>query len=189
MLNLGDVYKKEKDKWVSRFILDEVVIMPLCRSGDDIQYIYSISNETGTRIFSLLDGTHTVRDIQEAIKAEFKGNAETIERDVLEFLKDLASVKLIEKGNKRKKEKTKDESRQPRCEERASTRKRIYKTPEIAKIKMQPEQAVLACCLSRYNPRNSDGGSNACGSKAACPVPLCYRGSGGQGASVSALNS
>ena len=56
MLRTTDIYVKSEGDWVSRFILDEVVIMPLCRSQEDMQYIYSISNESGSRIWQLLDG-------------------------------------------------------------------------------------------------------------------------------------
>lgn len=97
MLKPNDVYKKQEDNWVSRFIFDEVVIMPLCRTEEDMQYIYSISNETGSRLWQLLDGKHSVREIQEILKAEYQGQGEVIEREVLEFIGDLYEVELIQK--------------------------------------------------------------------------------------------
>ncbi|MBU2540514.1 MAG: PqqD family protein [Candidatus Omnitrophica bacterium] len=138
MLKLDEVYVKEQDSWVSRHILDEVVIMPLCRSADDMQYIYSISNETGSRIWQLLDGDNSTWDIQETIKSEYQGQFEVIEREVLGFLKDLSEAGLIRKARI----KPKTENLNPKPE----IKKKPYKSPEIAKVKLQPEQAVLSCC-------------------------------------------
>ncbi len=157
MLNLDDVYKKVEDNWVSRMIFDEVVIVPLCRSEEDMQFIYSISNETGSRLWQLLDGGHSVKDIQEILKSEYQGQGEVIEREVLEFVGDLLEVKLIERT---------EHKRSASIEPRASSiqhpeKKKSYTTPEIAKVKMQPEQAVLACC-ARNSVVKSFGNLNYC---------------------------
>jgi hypothetical protein len=144
MLKLDDFYERQEDNWVSRFIVDEVVIMPLCRSEEDLQYIYSISNEAGVRIWQLLDGKHSVRDIQDILKSEYQGQGKVIEREALEFLGDLIEVKLIQKVNNGAKK---------RNQYRTSSiqhpgKKNPYKSPEISKVKMQAEQAVLSCCTS-----------------------------------------
>jgi hypothetical protein len=178
MMKLNDVYEKAKDNWVSRVIADEVIIMPLCRSEDDMQYIYSISNETGARIFALLDGRHSVRGIQEVIKREFKGNAEVIEREVAEFLKDLLSVKLIETSGRRKSTRIEDpesrnDTRSSMLDARSTGKKKPYKAPVIAKVKMQPEQAVLSCCVNNLYPKyNTDWGRNLC-MLTACSTVTC----------------
>jgi hypothetical protein len=151
MLNLDASYKKNEDDWVSRLILDEVVIMPLCRSEEDMQYIYSISNETGVKIFQLLDGKHSIREIQELVKKEFQESEET-DGEVLTFISDLLSVELIKKSNTARANK----DSQARSEDGPSSRKKkAYKTPELVKIRMQPEQAVLSCCLVDANPKLS----------------------------------
>src|SRR4030042_3089591 len=161
MLKLDEIYERQEDNWVSRFIMDEVMIMPLCRSDDDLQYIYSISNETGVRIWQLLDGKYRVGDIQEILKSEYQGQSEMIEREVLEFLSDLFEARLIQKVNNGAKR---------RNQYRASSikypdKKRPYKSPEIAKVKMQPEQAVLSCCTSATNQKtNTYYAVNCCNS-------------------------
>ncbi|MBL7069702.1 MAG: PqqD family protein, partial [Candidatus Omnitrophica bacterium] len=137
MLTPNDIYRIVKDKWVTRHIFDEVVIMPLCKSQEDMQYIYSISNETGSRIWQLLDGRHSVGDIQEILKSEYKGQKEVIERDVLEFVGDIFEAKLIEEVKERPKETRETQYQTP-------DKKKAYKSPEITKVKMQPEQAVLS---------------------------------------------
>ncbi len=165
MLNLNDCFKKTEEKWVSRSILDEVVIMPLCRSEDDMQYIYSIANETGFRIWQLLDATHTVRDIQEILKREFQGQAEVIEREVLVFLKDILSAKLIEKSTPLR--------TKAALNYKPIHKKKPYKTPEIAKIKMQPEQAVLSCCTSGEWLKTNTRSNNTCMSNLNCASANC----------------
>lgn len=100
MITLDSVCKRKNDKWVSRTIFDEVVVMPLCRTEGDISYIYSISNDTAIRMWQLLDGVNSVRGVQESIKREFDGQAEVIERDTFETIKDLFEAGLIEEVKK-----------------------------------------------------------------------------------------
>jgi Coenzyme PQQ synthesis protein D (PqqD) len=151
VLNLNASYRHNEDDWVSRLILDEVVIMPLCRSEEDMQYIYSISNETGVRIFQLLDGKHSIEEIQEIVKKEFQ-KSEEIDGEVLTFISDLLSVELIEKSSTARS----DKDLQARSKDGPSSRKKkAYKTPELVKIRMQPEQAVLSCCLIDAHPKLS----------------------------------
>ncbi|MBN1871213.1 MAG: PqqD family protein [Candidatus Omnitrophica bacterium] len=150
MISLKDVFAKNEKNWVSRFILDEVVIMPLCRTEDDVQYIYSVSNETGSRIWQLIDGRNTVGDIQEAMKKEYRGPGERIERDVLEFIEDVYGEKLIN-ITRPKKQKT-------AAAKGSEKVRKVYKKPDIAKVKMQPEQAVLTCCLDNYEPKQGSFG-------------------------------
>lgn len=155
MIKLSSIYKRTEDKWVSRSIMDEVVIMPLCRNQDDMQYIYSISNQTGSKIWQLLDGSHSVKEIQEILKSVYKGEAEVVEREVLEFIGDIFEAKLIEEVKARATE-TKDPPHQiPDKEE-------VYKSPEIAKVKMQPEQAVLSCCLVQADAKQLSAIANCC---------------------------
>jgi hypothetical protein len=127
--------------------------MPLCRSEEDMQYIYSIANETGVRIFQLLDGNHSVKEIQEVSKKEFQGKNEEIEREVLTFIEDLLSVKLIEKS--RKATALKGDASDKRDDGRVSSKKKPYEAPELIKVRMQPEQAVLSCCLNDTQPKAS----------------------------------
>ena len=144
MLQPSDTYEQSGDDWISRLIVDEVVIVPLCRSDAEIQYIYSISNPTGLRIWQLLDGKHSVRHIQETLKSEYLGNEDEVEREVLEFLTDLLSVQLIKKV----KRKTNSSKPKPPAEKNRKRTAKQYEKPEINKIKMEPEQAVLSCCTS-----------------------------------------
>jgi len=170
MIKLSGIYKRAEGKWVSRFIMDEVVIMPLCRSQDDIQYIYSISNHTGSKLWQLLDGDHSVKEIQEIIKSVYNGQAEVIEREVLEFVRDIFEAKLIEEVKARE-----TETKNSQCQ--IPQKKKAYKSPEIVKVKMQPEQAVLSCCT---NPHLGKGNqyTNYCQTPSCSAPRACYSPSG-----------
>ena len=161
MIKLNDVYRRVEDKWVSRFILDEVVIMPLCRSQDDMQYIYSISNQTGSKVWQLLDGSHCVKEIQEILKSVYEGQAEVIEREVLEFIEDIFEAKLIEEDKAKRKKINDSQCQIPQ-------KKKTYKSPEITKVKMQPEQAVLSCCLNVVAAKSTGTSSNVCADSNQC---------------------
>jgi len=176
MVRAGDVYKKVEEDWVSRFIMDEVVIMPLCRSEADIQYIYSISNQTGSRIWQLLDGAHSVGRIQETIEAEYQGSPELMEKEIRQFLEDVVGAGLIQKVDS----KSRGQGSRIRAAAGQKGRRSPYQTPEIARVKMQPEQAVLACCdLARINQKIYSSSFNYCSNATGCGVyPLCSETSG-----------
>jgi hypothetical protein len=152
MIRSTDVYRRIDDDWVSRFILDEVIIMPLCKSEEDVQHIFSISNAPGSRIWQLLDGSYSVKEIQEIMQSEYEGTAKKIEKDVVTFLEDVLEAKLIAQTKKKTAKKpSRNRKKEP---------KKPYTSPEIAKVKMQPEQAVLACCTVSYDYKTA--GSSFC---------------------------
>lgn len=57
---------------------------------------YYAVNEVGSRVWDLCDGARTVREIADCICSEFDAPLETIQVDVLELLKELASEDLVE---------------------------------------------------------------------------------------------
>jgi hypothetical protein len=171
MPKLNDVYKKKQDDWVSRVIVDEAVIVPLRRGEEDISYIYSISNPTGMRIWQLLDGEHSVRHILEALASEYQVQEEAVERDVIEFFRDLLQAQLIEKVQDRTKSSEPDP---PATKKRIAAEEQQYEKPEIAKIKMEPEQAVLSCCVATTGAKIAHGGVWCTfGDPHVCPVTDC----------------
>lgn len=48
-----------------------------------------VVNDTAARLLELADGTHTLADCAEAIRAEFDADSGAIERDVLAFAAEL----------------------------------------------------------------------------------------------------
>ncbi len=77
------------------------VVLRVFKSGDivlaDLKARQTFKlNETGMKIWSLLDGTHTFEDIVSQISGEFDASADVVGSDVKTFVDGLLSMGLIE---------------------------------------------------------------------------------------------
>ena len=81
--------------FVTRRILAETVIVPVRGGVGNLDAIFTL-NEVGGRIWELLDGRRSVRQIADALRREYDVSSEEAERDLLEFLASLGSAGLIE---------------------------------------------------------------------------------------------
>jgi hypothetical protein len=61
----------------------------------DGSYI-KVLNEVGSRVWDLMDGTRGVKDLASTIAEEFDVDPQAAERDVREFLEDLARHNMLE---------------------------------------------------------------------------------------------
>jgi hypothetical protein len=93
---LERVYKKT-DSIVSRKIADELILVPIRQNVGDLESIYTL-NETAARIWELIDGKTTVREIRERIVEEFEVTSEEAEKDLVEHLQQLQGIKAIIEG-------------------------------------------------------------------------------------------
>jgi len=91
---LEKVYKKNQDI-VSREIDDELILMPIYKRKKDINEMYTL-NETASEMWKLIDGKRSVDDILREMVNTYKASSETIEKDLLEFIKDMKEIKAIE---------------------------------------------------------------------------------------------
>lgn len=94
MKKLEKVYKKNQDI-VSREIDDELILMPIYKRKKDINEMYTL-NETASEMWKLIDGKRSVDDILREMVNTYKASSETIEKDLLEFIKDMKEIKAIE---------------------------------------------------------------------------------------------
>jgi hypothetical protein len=92
---LDDRYRKSESV-VSREIAGEVILVPIRRNVGDLESIYTF-NETASRIWALIDGQHTAREIRDQIVAEFEVEADEAGQDLSELLSQLASIQAVEK--------------------------------------------------------------------------------------------
>jgi len=84
---LDRVVSRNKDvAW--RIIENEAILI----SAED-SMLHSL-DEVGTRIWELSDGSNTVEQIIDTIFEEYEVDRETAEKDVIEFVTNLASEKL-----------------------------------------------------------------------------------------------
>lgn len=86
---------RKSDKVVSRRIENNLLLVPIHCQASDIDGFYKL-NEVGAEIWEHIDGHQSVADIIDAVVSEFDVTAETAERDVTEFLKELSEIRAIE---------------------------------------------------------------------------------------------
>jgi len=94
MMDLDKIYCV-KDRVASRKIVDEVILVPLRDSVAEMENLYAL-NEVGARVYELVDGKRSVRDICAVIVDEFDASAEQAEADVSQFVEQLSSIHAIE---------------------------------------------------------------------------------------------
>lgn len=85
---------KRSDDIVFRKIGDESLLVPIRQGLGDLESIYTL-NETAARIWELLDGTATGKEIRNKITEEFDVTPEEAEKDLIQHLEELAGIKAI----------------------------------------------------------------------------------------------
>jgi hypothetical protein len=92
-MELDSVYARN-DRVVSRKIVDQLILIPIRQSVAEMEAMYTM-NEVGARVYELIDGTRPVREIVEAIVAEFDVDFEAAESDVREFISQLLQIESV----------------------------------------------------------------------------------------------
>ena len=83
------IYRQD-DSIVSRRIEDEVILVPIRQRTADLEGIYTL-NETGSRIWELIDGSASLGQICAVIADEYEISREQAGLDLEEFIVDLES--------------------------------------------------------------------------------------------------
>jgi hypothetical protein len=86
---------KRSPSIVSRTIAGETILVPIRKSVGDMESIYNL-NETATLVWNLLDGQHTLGEIQSQMVLEFQVEADQAHEDLLELLDELSRFGAIE---------------------------------------------------------------------------------------------
>ena len=84
-----------KDSLVFRRIAEEVILVPIRKRAADIDKMYSI-NETGARIWELMDGKNTLEEIAKRISQEYDVEESVVKEDILELTNKLISIDAVE---------------------------------------------------------------------------------------------
>jgi len=82
---------------VSRVIDDETILMPLYKSSDEINCIYTL-NKVASCIWGLIDGKSDLGEIKEEILKNFDTTPKEVDKELREFLKDLREIKAIKEA-------------------------------------------------------------------------------------------
>lgn len=81
--------------FVTREVGGETLIVPVSGSVADLESIF-VLNEVGSHIWHLLGSPVTVDDLVRAVIAKFDVKADAARADVLAFLDDLSSRRLVD---------------------------------------------------------------------------------------------
>ncbi len=87
------VLRKNKDM-VTRVIEDETILMPIYKTSDEINCIYTL-NKAGSRVWELIDGKRTLTELKDKVLKEFDATPEEIDREMEKLLKDLKEIKAV----------------------------------------------------------------------------------------------
>jgi hypothetical protein len=87
------VFKKSKDV-VTRDIEGQVIIMPLCKSLNELKCVYTL-NKGAALVWELINGKNSLADIKKALLNKFHVNEDVVNKQLVELIKDLRSVKVI----------------------------------------------------------------------------------------------
>ncbi len=86
---LNKCFKRAKST-ASRTVDNEAVVV-IPEGG-----LVRVLNDAGSRVWQLLDGEHTVKEIVEAISQEFDAPAEQTQTDIMSFIKELEAKQMVE---------------------------------------------------------------------------------------------
>lgn len=95
-MDLYKIYEKS-DSIVSRRIANEVILVPIRQDVGDLESIYTL-NEVAARIWELVDGKSTVKEIRDVIVSEYAVPPIEVEKDIMGCLSELESVRAVTEG-------------------------------------------------------------------------------------------
>jgi hypothetical protein len=81
---------------VSRVVADEAIVVPIRRGAADMDSIYTF-NETGTRLWAMIEQSSSLSELAALLQSEFGLSAEKAAADTERFLADLTEAGLIER--------------------------------------------------------------------------------------------
>jgi hypothetical protein len=87
------VLRKNSDM-VTRVIEDETILMPIYKTSDEINCIYTL-NKTASRVWELLDGKRTLVELKDKLLKEFDATPEEVDGELEKLFKDLKEIKAV----------------------------------------------------------------------------------------------
>lgn len=80
---------------VSREIDGSLIIVPLTAGVGDMEDDLFSMNETGTRIWNMLDGTKTIKEVMVTLAGEYEAGPDEIEQDVVGIVGELLKRRML----------------------------------------------------------------------------------------------
>jgi hypothetical protein len=79
---------------VTREIAGERILVPIQKQAADMAAIY-VLNETGARVWNLLDGQRSLADIGDILVQEYSIDSDTVQADVVEIAEQLRELGML----------------------------------------------------------------------------------------------
>lgn len=79
---------------VARVIEDETILLPLYKSSDEINCIYTL-NKVASEVWNLIDGKKTLAEVKKRVLKKFDATPGEVNKEMEKFLKDLKEIKAI----------------------------------------------------------------------------------------------
>jgi len=79
---------------VTRVIDDETILLPIYKTSDEINCIYTL-NKAASRVWEMFDGRTTIGKIKNQLLKEFDTTPGEVDKRIQELLKDLKQIKAI----------------------------------------------------------------------------------------------
>jgi len=90
----GSLVLRKNPDIVSRTIEDETILMPVYKTSDEINCIYTL-NDVGARVWELIDGKRSLEKIKKTLSKEFEATEKELDKELSAFLKDLKEIKAV----------------------------------------------------------------------------------------------
>jgi len=87
------VLRKNPDM-VTRVIDDETIILPIYKTSDEINCIYTL-DKAASYVWSLIDGKRSLVALKKRILEKFDATQEEVDKQMQKVLKDLKEIKAI----------------------------------------------------------------------------------------------
>ncbi len=93
-LTLNTIVQKDSSI-VSRRIADEVILVPIRHKVGEIDCLYAL-NEVGARIWELIDGDRSLKELRNAIVEEFEVSETEAQEDLTVLIEQLKEIGAIQ---------------------------------------------------------------------------------------------
>ncbi|MFC1623908.1 PqqD family protein [Candidatus Omnitrophota bacterium] len=87
------VLRKNKDM-VTRVIDNEVILLPIYKTSDEINCIYTL-NKVASQVWDLIDGRKTLGEIKKIVLQKFDTTPKEADKEMTGLLKDLKEIKAV----------------------------------------------------------------------------------------------
>jgi hypothetical protein len=94
MVESLDARYEQDPNVVSRKISGEQILVPVRKKAADVAAIF-VLNETGARIWSLLDGQHSLGEIADMLAQEYEVKPEAARADVAQVVGELYELGML----------------------------------------------------------------------------------------------